>query len=115
MDKINISSFKRHIFFTLVKTELLMSKILESDIQNDIMPVFNEYMSVSKTNVVSLREILKKMKEIYGSKNISKEFADKTFIAVLEEKNSDGESLYELLNCTLTGQDLLNDMVGAVI
>lgn len=118
MDKINIAAFKGHIFCTLIQTEMIMSKISEDKLvveqANDDSPI-KRYISISTAIIKSLREVLKRIKEIYDREDISKEIADAAFVCALENKLSDGTTLYDEINEILSIQEILNDTVGAII
>lgn len=113
MDKINVAAFKGHVFCTLIQTEMIMSKISEDDRTQE--STIKHYISISKVTINSLREILKTIKQIYEKEDIPKEIADMIFTAVLEENTSNGNALYDEINNILSIQEVLNDVVGAMI
>ena len=118
MDKINIAAFKGHMFYTLIQTEMIMSKISEDKLvaeqANDDSPI-KRYISISTAIIKSLREVLKRIKEIYDREDISKEIADAALVCALKCKLSDGTTLYDEINEILSIQEILNDTVGAII
>ena len=118
MDKINIAAFKGHMFCTLIQTEMIMSKISEDKFvleqANDDLPI-KRYISISTVTIKSLRELLKRIKEIYDREDISKEIANAAFVCALEDKLSDGTTLYDEINEILSIQEALNDTMGAII
>lgn len=118
MDKINIAAFKGHVFCTLIQTEMIMSKISEDKLvveqANDDSPI-KCYISISTAIIKSLREVLKRIKEIYDREDVSKEIVNAAFVCALEDKLSDGTTLYDEINEMLSIQDALNDVVGAII
>ena len=118
MDKINIAAFKGHMFCTLLQTEMIMSKISEDKLvieQADDDSLIKRYISISTDTIKSLRELLKRIKEIYDREDISKEIANAALVCALEDKLSDGTTLYEEVNTILSIQEALNDTVGAII
>lgn len=118
MDKINIASFKGRMFCTLIQTEMIMSKISEDKLvveQANDGSLIKHYISTSTVIIKSLRELLKRIKEIYDRGDISKEIADAAFVCALEDKRSDGTTLYDEINEILSIQEVLNDAVGAII
>ena len=118
MDKINIAAFKGHMFCTLIQTEMIMSKISEDKLvveqANDDSPI-KHYISISTAAIKSLREVLKLIKALYDIEDISKEIADAALVCALENKQSDGATLYDEINEILSIQEILNDTVGAII
>ena len=118
MDKINIAAFKGHVFCTLIQTEMIISKISEDKLvgeqANNDSPI-KHYISISTATIKSLRELLKRIKEIYDRDDISKEIANAAFVWALESKLSDGTTLYDETNEILSIQEALNDTVGAII
>lgn len=118
MDKINIAAFKGHVFCTLIQTEMIMSKISEDKLaveQANDDSLIKHYISISTAIIKSLRELLKRIKEIYDREDISKEIADAAFFCALEGKLSDGTTLYDEINEILSIQEALNNAVGAII
>lgn len=118
MDKINIAAFKGHMFCTLIQTEMIMSKISEDKLvveQANDDSLIKHYISISTVTIKSLRELLKRIKEIYDIEDIPKEIADAAFVCALEDKLSDGTTLYDEVNEILSIQEALNDTVGAII
>ena len=118
MDKINIAAFKGRMFCTLLQTEMIMSKISEDKLvaeQANDDSLIKCYISISTTFIKSLRELLKHIKEIYDRDDISKEIANAAFVCALKDKRSDGTTLYDEINETLSIQEALNDTVGALI
>ena len=118
MDKINIAAFKGHMFCTLIQTEMIMSKISEDKLvveQANDDSLIKCYISISTVTIKSLRELLKRIKEIYDREDISKEIANAAFVCALEDKLSDGTILYDEINEILSIQEYLNDAVGAII
>ena len=118
MDKINIAAFKGHMFCTLLQTEMIMSKISEDKLvveQANDDSLIKCYISISTVTIKSLRELLKRIKEIYDREDISKEIANAAFVCALEDKLSDGTTLYDEINEILSIQEDLNDAVGAII
>ena len=118
MDKINIASFKGHMFCTLLQTEMIMSKISEDKLvveQAEYNSLIKCYISISTVTIKSLRELLKRIKEIYDREDVSKEIANAAFVCALEDKLSDGTTLYDEINEILSIQEYLNDAVGAII
>lgn len=118
MDKINIDAFKGHLFCTLMQTEMIMSKISEDKLvteQTNYDLLIKYYISISTATIKSLREVLKRIKEIYDREDISKEFVNIAFVCALEGKTSYGTTLYGELNEILSMQELLNDVMGAII
>ena len=118
MDKINIAAFKGHMFCTLIQTEMIMSKISEDKLvveQAKYNSLIKYYISISTEIIKSLREVLKRIKEIYDRDDISKEIANAAFVCALESKLSDGTTLYDEINEILSIQEALNDTVGAII
>ena len=118
MDKINIAAFKGHMFYTLIQTEMIMSKISEDKLvveQANDDSLIKCYISISTVTIKSLRELLKRIKEIYDREDISKEIANAAFVCALEDKLSDGTTLYDEINEILSIQEILNDTVGAII
>lgn len=118
MDKINIAAFKGHMFCTLIQTEMIMSKISEDKLvveqANDDSPI-KRYISISTETIKNLRELLKRIKEIYDREDISKEIADASFVCALECKQSDGTTLYDEVNTILSIQEALNNAMGEII
>ena len=118
MDKINIAAFKGRMFCTLIQTEMIMSKISEDKLvgeqANDDSPM-KRYISISTATIKSLRELLKRIKEIYDRADMSKEMVNAAFVCALEDKRSDGTTLYDEINETLYIQEALNDAMGAII
>lgn len=118
MDKINIASFKGHMFCTLLQTEMIMSKISEDKLvveQAKYNSLIKPYISISTVTIKSLRELLKHIKEIYDREDISKEIANAAFVCALEDKLSDGTTLYDEINEILSIQEALNYAVGEII
>ena len=118
MDKINIASFKGHMFCTLLQTEMIMSKISEDKLvveQAKYNSLIKPYISISTVTIKSLRELLKRIKEIYDREDISKEIANAAFVCALEDKLFDGTTLYDEVNTILSIQEALNDTVGEII
>lgn len=118
MEKINIAAFKGHMFCTLIQTEMIMSKISEDKFvveQAKYNSLIKHYISISMATIKSLRELLKRIKEIYDRDDISKEFANAAFVCALECKLSDGATLYDEVNTILSIQEALNNAVGAII
>lgn len=118
MDKINIAAFKGHMFCTLIQTEMIMSKISEDKLvveQANDDSLIKCYISISTVTIKSLRELLKRIKELYDREDISKEIANAAFVCALEGKLSDGTTLYDEINEILSIQEDLNDAVGAII
>ena len=118
MDKINIAAFKGRMFCTLLQTEMIMSKISEDKLvveQANDDSLIKCYISISTVTIKSLRELLKRIKEIYDREDISKEIANAAFVCALEDKLSDGTTLYDEINEILSIQEDLNDAVGAII
>ena len=118
MDKINIAAFKGRVFCTLIQTEMIMSKISEDNIvveQTNVYSPIRCYIDVSTVTIKALREVLKSIKELYDREDISKEFANMLCIDLLEGSLSDGTTLYGELNEILSMQELLNDVMGAII
>ena len=118
MDKINIAAFKGHMFCTLIQTEMIMSKISEDKLvaeQANDDSLIKCYISISTETIKSLREVLKRIKEIYDRDDISKEIANEALVCALECKLSDGETLYDEVNTILSIQEALNNAVGAII
>ena len=114
MDKINIAAFKGRMFCTLLQTEMIMSKISEDKLvieQADDDSLIKRYISISTDTIKYLREILKRIKEIYDREDISKETANTAFVCALEDKLSDGTTLYDEINEILSIQEALNDTV----
>ena len=118
MDKINIAAFKGHMFCTLIQTEMIMSKISEDKLvagQADDDSLIKCYISISTVTIKSLRELLKRIKEIYDRDDISKEIANAALVCALEDKLYDGTTLYDEVNTILSIQEALNDTVGEII
>ena len=118
MDKINIAAFKGHMFCTLLQTEMMMSKISEDKLvveQANDDSLIKHYISISTVTIKSLRELLKRIKEIYDIEDISKEIADAAFVWALKCKLSDGKTLYDDVNTILSIQETLNNAVGEII
>ena len=118
MDKINIAAFKGHMFCTLIQTEMIMSKISEDKLvveQANDDSLIKCYISISTMTIKYLRELLKRIKEIYDREDISKEIADAAFVCALEDKLSDGATLYDEVNTILSIQEDLNNAVGEII
>ena len=118
MDKINIAAFKGRMFCTLIQTEIIMSKISEDKLvveQAKYNSLIKYYISISTVTIKSLRELLKRIKEIYDREDISKEVANAAFFCALEDKLSDGTTLYDEINEILSIQEILNDTIGAII
>lgn len=118
MDKINIAAFKGHIFCTLIQTEMIISKISEDKLaveQANDDSLIKHYISISTEITKSLRELLKRIKEIYDIEDISKEIADEAFVFSLKCKLSDGKTLYDEVNTILSIQESLNNAIGAII
>ena len=118
MDKINIASFKGHMFCTLIQTEMIMSKISEDKFvveQANDDSLIKCYISISTETIKSLREVFKCIKEIYDREDISKEIINAALVCALEGKLSDGKTLYDEINEILSIQEALNDKVGAII
>lgn len=114
MDKINIAAFKGHLFCTLMQTEMIMSKISEDKLvieQADDDSLIKHYISISTATI----KVLKIIKEIYDREDISKEFADTICMDVIKGKLSDGTTLYDEIDMILSIQELLNDVMGAII
>lgn len=118
MDKINIAAFKGHMFCTLIQTEMIMSKISEDKLvveQANDDSLIKCYISISTVTIKSLRELLKRIKEIYDREDISKEIANAALVCALEDKLFDETTLYDEVNTILSIQEDLNDAVGAII
>lgn len=118
MDKINVAAFKGHMFCTLIQTEMIMSKISEDKLvveqANDDL-LIKRYIFISTVTIKSLREVFKCIKEIYDREDISKEIANAALVCALEDKLSDGTTLYDEINEILSIQEYLNNLVGAII